>query len=104
MRTILVVDPVPEYRSAVADIIRQLGHRVVTAANADECKGTLLTVRPDLVMIEFYLGTERGDDLCRELVWRGIKTIVMMAAVNDPMTVAASHDAGALDFLHKPFD
>jgi two-component system response regulator MprA len=101
---ILVVDDEPAVREAVERALRLEGYDVVLAADGGEALQTL-DVRPaDAVVLDLLMPRVDGLELCRRMRLRGDRTPVLMLTARDAVTDrVAGLDAGADDYLVKPF-
>ena len=106
MSTILVV----EDESAIAELIsinlRHAGYDVTLAADAEQARVEVDAVLPSLVVLDWMLPGESGRALARH--WRGQPRtrelpIVMLTARAEEADKVAGLDAGADDYLVKPF-
>jgi len=106
MSSILVV----EDESAIAELIsinlRHAGFDVVLAATAEQAQLAIDAVLPDLVLLDWMLPGQSGVALARQ--WRaGARTrdlpIIMLTARADEADKIGGLDAGADDYLTKPF-
>src|SRR5438105_10778474 len=106
MSQVLVV----EDESAIAELIsinlRHSGHEVVIAATADQAQSEIDRVLPDLVVLDWMLPGQSGLQLAKR--WRGdARTrelpIIMLTARAEEGDKIAGLDAGADDYLTKPF-
>ncbi|HEY1393224.1 MAG TPA: phosphate regulon transcriptional regulator PhoB [Methylibium sp.] len=106
MSRILVV----EDESAIAELIsinlRHAGYEVTVAITADQAQLEVDRVLPDLVILDWMLPGQSGLALARR--WRGeARTkelpIIMLTARADEGDKVAGLDAGADDYLTKPF-
>ncbi len=101
---ILVVDDDDAVQSAVARTLRVEGHAVATApdlAVAREC----LSAGVDLIVLDLRLPDGFGLALCRECRASGsMAPILLLTALSDVARRVEGLDAGADDFLAKPFD
>ena len=100
---VLVIEDEPQIRHFVELALTAEGCQVHTAQTA---KGGLIdsgTRRPDLVVLDLGLPDSDGMDVIRELrLWSDVPIIVLSARSGEPAKVAAL-DAGADDYLTKPF-
>lgn len=108
-RTILVIDDEPQIRRAVrhalADAATGVGAdtRVVEAGGAREGLDQAVSERPDLVVLDLTLPDGTGIDVCRDLrSWSEVPILVLSARHADEEK-ATLLDAGADDYLTKPF-
>jgi two-component system phosphate regulon response regulator PhoB len=106
MSGILVV----EDESAIAELIalnlRHGGHDVTVAATAEQAQAAVTGELPDLVLLDWMLPGESGVALARR--WRADPRtrelpIIMLTARADEPDKIAGLDAGADDYLTKPF-
>jgi two-component system phosphate regulon response regulator PhoB len=106
MSRILVV----EDESAIAELIsinlRHAGFEVTLAASADQAQCAVDSVLPDLVVLDWMLPGQSGLALARQ--WRGaLRTkelpIIMLTARAEETDKISGLDAGADDYLTKPF-
>ncbi len=106
MSQILVV----EDESAIAELIslnlRHAGYEVTIAANAEQAQAAVDGVLPDLVVLDWMLPGQSGLALARR--WRAeTRTrelpVIMLTARADEADKIAGLDAGADDYLAKPF-
>jgi len=106
MSSILVV----EDESAIAELIsinlRHAGYEVTVAASADQAQTLVDRVLPDLVLLDWMLPGQSGLQLAKR--WRGdARTrelpVIMLTARNEEADKISGLDAGADDYLTKPF-
>jgi len=106
MSRILVV----EDESAIAELIsinlRHSGFEVTLASSADQAQYEVDRVLPDLVVLDWMLPGQSGLALARQ--WRGQQRtkdlpIIMLTARAEETDKVSGLDAGADDYLTKPF-
>jgi two-component system response regulator MprA len=101
---ILVVDDEPAVREAVERALRLDGHDVVLAADGGEALVTLDQRPPDAVVLDVLMPHVDGLELCRRMRLRGDRTPILMLTARDAVSDrVAGLDAGADDYLVKPF-
>lgn len=102
--TILVVDDEPEIVRAVRAGLTAQGYRVQTATDGDEALRSASAAAPDLVILDVMLpGGTDGLEVCRRLrEWTQVP-ILMLSALGQERQKVAALDAGADDYLTKPF-
>jgi DNA-binding response OmpR family regulator len=62
------------------------------------------TVTYDFIILDIFIGSDDGMDICRMLRQRSVRTpIVIMTAKDSAVTRQASKEAGADAYLPKPF-
>jgi len=102
-RTILVADDELQIRRAVRNALTSDDARVVEAASAAETLDRVASERPDLLVLDLGLPDGSGADVCREVrTWSDVPILVLSARHADEEK-AALLDAGADDYLTKPF-
>ncbi|WP_374256008.1 phosphate regulon transcriptional regulator PhoB [Aquabacterium sp.] len=106
MSRVLVV----EDEFAIAELIslnlRHAGFDVAVAHNADEAQSEIDKVLPDLVLLDWMLPGQSGLSIAKR--WRGVARtkdlpIIMLTARAEETDKVAGLDAGADDYLTKPF-
>ena len=103
MTRILVVDDEIQIRRALDINLRAHGYEVVLAATGEEALTEAAASVPDLVLLDLGLSGLDGLDVIRGLRgWTSIPIIVLSAREGDVSKVAAL-DAGADDYVTKPF-
>jgi two-component system response regulator MprA len=101
---ILVVDDEPSVREAVERALRLEGHDVLLAGDGHEALDTLDARAPDAVVLDVLMPRVDGLELCRRMRERGDRTPVLMLTARDAVSDrVAGLDAGADDYLIKPF-
>jgi two-component system response regulator MprA len=101
---ILVVDDEPAVREAVERALRLDGHDVVVAGDGGEALERLDEASPDAVVLDVLMPHVDGLALCRRMRHRGDRTPVLMLTARDAVSDrVAGLDAGADDYLVKPF-
>jgi two-component system KDP operon response regulator KdpE len=100
---ILVVDDEPQILRALQTNLRGAGYEVETAATAAEALATAAMRPPDAVILDLVLPDGSGTDVCRELRRWFAAPIVVLSAVGDEQAKVAALDAGADDYVTKPF-
>jgi len=104
MRILLVEDD-RQLRTAVARGLREAGYDVDEAADGVEALETAVARSHDCIILDILLPRRDGIEVCRELrsrnVWVPILMLTALDAVDDRIR---GLDAGADDYLPKPFD
>jgi len=100
---VLVVDDEPHILRALKTNLRGAGYQVETAATAGEALSSAAIRPPEAIILDLVLPDGRGTDVCRELrTWSAVPVIVL-SAVGDEQEKVAALDAGADDYVTKPF-
>ncbi len=101
---ILVADDEAQIRKLLVTGLSGYGHEVITAANGEQALTLVAQRKPDLVVLDINLGREPdGLETCRRLREWSRVPIIMLSVRNDETTKVQALDAGADDYLTKPF-
>jgi len=100
---ILSVEDDERIRTAVKLALEDEGWTVDEAASGEEAIKLFNRASPDVVLIDIMLPGMDGFELCRTLRRHSDVPIVMVTARNDTHDVVAGLEAGADDYLTKPF-
>jgi two-component system response regulator MprA len=85
--------------------IRSAGHDVVIARTGAEALSTFPGARPDVVILDLGLPDSDGRDVCLALRANGVSAPVLMLTALDAIhEKVAGFEAGADDYLTKPFE
>src|SRR5689334_24285546 len=101
--TVLVVEDDARIRVALGMALEEEGHHVVEAGSAEEALDLFRREPADVVLVDVVLPGMSGLDLCRELRKTSDAPIVMVTARTDTHDVVAGLEAGADDYVTKPF-
>jgi two-component system OmpR family response regulator len=101
---LLVVDDEPAMLELLAGSLRYAGFEVLTATRGRAAERIVETERPDLVLLEAKLPDIDGFDVTRRIRRRSAETPVVFLTDRDaPEDLVAGLDAGADDYVTKPF-
>jgi two-component system, OmpR family, KDP operon response regulator KdpE len=100
---VLVVDDEPQFLRALATSLRGGGYQVETAATAQEALTAAGLDPPDAFIVDLRLPDRSGRDVTRELRTWSEAPIIVVSAVGDEDEKIAALDAGADDYVTKPF-
>lgn len=102
--TVLVAEDDRQVREALERILRFEGYTVVAVADGAAALEAVDAVRPDALVLDVMMPLVDGLDVCRRLRARNDRTPVLMLTARDEVTDrVAGLDAGADDYLAKPF-
>jgi two-component system response regulator MprA len=102
--TVLVVDDDRALRDAISRALSLEGYRVVDARDGVAALSQVEQQRPDAVILDLGLPTLDGLTVCEVLRARRDRTpILVLTARNEVSDRVAGLDAGADDFMSKPF-
>jgi len=104
MARILVVDDEPAVRSSVQRALQLEGYEVATASDGEEALSAVEDRRPDAIVLDVLMPRLDGLESARRLRARGDDTPILMLTARDAVADrVAGLDAGADDYLMKPF-
>ena len=101
---VLVVDDDEAVRRSLVHALRRDGFEVDAAADGAQALDTLARVRPAVVILDVLMPEPNGLEVCRQLRARNDFTPILMLTARDLVADrVAGLDAGADDYLVKPF-
>src|SRR5262245_4509468 len=104
MNRIVVIEDDPAIRRGLADNLRLQSYDVLTAADGEAGYRLVRENQPDLVILDLMLPGLNGYDICRKIRKHGLVTpILMLTAQNQESDRVQGFDAGADDYVTKPF-
>jgi two-component system, OmpR family, response regulator MtrA len=101
---ILLVEDDPSIREVTAIGLRSAGFEVETANDGAAGLERWRQLQPDLVLLDVMLPKLDGLELCREIRRESTVPIVMLTARGDTIDVVVGLEAGADDYVRKPFE
>jgi two-component system KDP operon response regulator KdpE len=101
--TVLIIDDEKAIRRAVRNALATDDTRVIEASTAREGIDLAATEQPDLIILDLGLPDGGGLDVCREVRSWGATPILVLSARHDEQDKVALLDAGADDYVTKPF-
>ncbi|MDX6486445.1 MAG: two-component system, OmpR family, operon response regulator KdpE [Gaiellaceae bacterium] len=103
MTRILVVDDEPQILRALQTSLRGAGYEVDTATTGEQALTAAAVRAPDAVIVDLVLPDISGIEVSRQLrEWTAVPVIVL-SVVGDENEKVAALDAGADDYVTKPF-
>jgi len=101
---VLVVDDEPAVRAALERALGLEGYEVALAEDGEDALRALRRERPELVVLDVLMPGLDGVAVCRRLRREGDRTPILMLTARDAVSDrVAGLDAGADDYLVKPF-
>src|ERR1044071_5795543 len=101
---VLVVEDHRPIAANISDYLSGLGHRVELAANGQRGLELALAKDFDVMVLDRMLPKLHGDELCKRLRAEGRRLpILMLTALDSTADKVAGFEAGADDYLVKPF-
>jgi two-component system phosphate regulon response regulator OmpR len=101
---LLVVDDDTRIRNLLKQYLTENGFRVTVAGNAEEARRHLNGLEFDLLILDVMMPGESGVELTKSLRERRPVPILMLTALSETDSRIAGLEAGADDYLPKPFD
>jgi two-component system KDP operon response regulator KdpE len=103
MHLILVIEDEPGIRAVLRILLEAENHRVIEAGSAERGEIEARTHKPDLLLVDLGLPDEDGAAVIRRIRnWSPVPIVVLSARTLESQKVAAL-DAGADDYVTKPF-
>ena len=100
---ILVIDDDAALSEMLQMVLRQEGFETVRCATGDAALHEFRQSRPDLILLDLNLPGRDGVSVCRDIRAESGVPIVMLTAKSDTADVVAGLEAGADDYVPKPF-
>lgn len=100
---ILVVDDEPQIRRIMRTTLTSAGYEVDDAKSGEQALVKVREYRPDLVLLDINMPGMGGLETCRELRADRNIAILMLTVNNTEAAKVEALDAGADDFISKPF-
>jgi DNA-binding response OmpR family regulator len=101
---ILMVEDDAVIREATQLTLERHGYDVTTAEDGLEAIESFEKIHPDAVMLDIMLPGLDGISVCRRIRETSLVPIVMVSARGDALDVVLGLEAGADDYVTKPFD
>jgi two-component system, OmpR family, KDP operon response regulator KdpE len=100
---VLVVDDEPQIVRGLKIVLRSAGYAVEAAETKAEALAALATRPPDALVLDLVLPDGQGVEVCREVRRWSRLPILVLSAVGDEREKVRALDAGADDYVTKPF-
>jgi two-component system KDP operon response regulator KdpE len=101
--TILVVDDEPQIRRVMRSTLSTHGYVITEATNGEDAIESARKNKPDLVLLDMNMPGMGGIEACREIRRGSDAPIIMLTVRNAERDKVAALDAGADDYVVKPF-
>lgn len=103
MYRILIVEDDADIRKVLRALLEQHGYRVVEAENANRALIAARSSKPDLMLVDLGLPDAEGSTVIQRVrSWSAVPIVVLSARAQEEQKIAAL-DAGADDYVTKPF-
>lgn len=103
MATVLIVEDDAQTARMLSMLLELEGHRPVVCPTPEEALTCLREARPEVVVMDFYLGRRRAPDLLQAIRADPALQSVRVIVVSGDDQETAARQAGADCFLLKPF-
>ena len=101
---ILVVDDDPALAEMIGIVLRAEGYDVAFCADGSLALDAFHSERPDLILLDVMLPGLDGVEVCAQVRDESGVPIIMLTAKTDTIDVVAGLEAGADDYVPKPFN
>lgn len=105
MNHILVVDDDRQFSGTLIKALRSQGFRATGVDHPDGLPAALVRYAPDVVLLDMMFETsdKSGLEACREVRRQSAIPVIIVSVLDDEATKVRLLDAGADDYLSKPF-
>jgi two-component system KDP operon response regulator KdpE len=100
---ILVVDDDPRLVRLAREVLTAAGYAVLVCSSGEQAIESIAVEQPDLVVLDIMLEGMDGFHVCRRLREFSDVPVIMLTAKVTETDVLAGFDAGADDYITKPF-
>ncbi len=100
---VLVVDDDAALAEMLTIVLGSEGFEPVWVSRGDEALSVFHESKPDLVLLDLMLPGRDGVEICRDIRAESVVPIVMLTARSDTIDIVAGLEAGADDYVAKPF-
>ncbi|ATC33868.1 response regulator [Caulobacter vibrioides] len=107
MKTCLVVDDSRVIRKVARRVLEDIGFEIAEAADGMEALAWCRAAMPDAVLLDWNMPVMNGIDFLRQLRTEpggATPKVVFCTVENNPDHIRAALDAGADEYIMKPFD
>ncbi len=104
---VLIVDDEKQHRELEKEVLSGSRYCVSEACNGEEALDKLREEEFDVVLADKRMPGMDGDELCRQIrndLGLKLLPVIMVTGTNDRMELLKSLQAGANDFIHKPYN
>jgi len=101
--SILVVDDEPQIRRVLKTTLSSQGYVILEAKTGEEAVDVVRKEKPDLVLLDVNMPGVGGIEACREIRRSSEAPIIMLTVRNAERDKVSALDAGADDYVVKPF-
>lgn len=103
MTLIMVVDDDQDLAEMLGIVLNGAGYEVDLINHGDQALESFRANKPDLVLLDVMLPGIDGIEICRQIRAESMVPIVILTAKSDSHEIVLGLDAGADDYMVKPF-
>lgn len=104
MSRILVIDDEKQVCYLLSELLNQFGHEVTKETSGTSAIASLDDFQPDLVLADMLMPEMNGLEVLKKVkAWNPDTPVVILTGVDDEKIGQAAIDAGASDYITKPF-
>ncbi|HSF83129.1 MAG TPA: response regulator [Anaerolineales bacterium] len=106
MAKILIAEDERDIRDLITFTLRFAGHDVVATSNGEEAYGAAQKIIPDLILLDVRMPRMTGYEACEKLKSSELTQhipVVFLSAKGQEIEVQTGIQAGALEYILKPF-
>ncbi len=105
MAKILIADDAAFMRMRSSNMLKELGHEVIEAADGSEAVAMYKSQHPDAVLLDITMPVMDGLEALKQILTEDPKArVAMVTAMGQQQVIMEAIKAGAKDFVVKPFD
>jgi signal transduction histidine kinase len=104
--TVLIVDDVPDNISALLELLRTQGFKILAALNGVQGISIAQSALPDLILLDVLMPGINGFETCRQLKLHSSTKdipVIFMTALHELVDKVKGFQMGAADYIVKPF-
>ncbi len=103
-KKVLIIDDDADLLHLVGLLFKKAGAQIFTAHDGLEGVSKLFLNRPDLIILDVMMPGMNGFEVCQRIRQMSDTPIIMLTALNHEQEMLHGLEAGADDFLSKPFN
>jgi two-component system KDP operon response regulator KdpE len=100
---VLIVDDEPEIRRALRLALEARGYKATAVASGEDAIATVEKSRPDVILLDLVMPGIGGLETCKRIRASWPVPIIVLSVMGQEQDKVAALDAGADDYLTKPF-
>lgn len=104
MHTILLVEDDLEIREELQILLQNRGYEVKSISDFQEVEKQILTIAPDLILLDINLPNKNGYEICRKVRMQSKVPIIFVTSRNSSLDELNGLMLGADDYVEKPYD